>query len=65
MKYTKYAFIAIMCCVFTSLVYAQTVPPLVNYQGWLTDENGQPLNGTRKLTFNYSSEEISHKKDLL
>lgn len=31
---------------------ADSVPPLINYQGMLTDANGSPMTGTRKLTFN-------------
>ena len=30
----------------------QTVPPLISYQGMLTDANGNPMTGTKKLTFN-------------
>ena len=48
---------ALVCAVilaFTAcgLVCAQSVPPLVNYQGLLTDANGQGLQGTKKLEFN-------------
>jgi hypothetical protein len=33
-------------------VYAQTsVPPLVNYQGMLTDVNGSPMAGIKKIIF--------------
>jgi hypothetical protein len=31
---------------------AQSVPPLVNYQGLLTDAAGKPQTGTKKLEFN-------------
>jgi hypothetical protein len=31
---------------------AQSVPPLVNYQGMLTDAAGKPQTGTKKLEFN-------------
>jgi len=31
---------------------AQSVPPLVNYQGMLTDAAGNPQTGTKKLEFN-------------
>ncbi|MCK5355242.1 MAG: tail fiber protein [Methyloprofundus sp.] len=37
--------------------FAQPVPPLINYQGLLTDSEGLPLaNGTKKLTFNIYDE---------
>lgn len=37
----------------TQLLADSLVPPLVNYQGLLTDENGQPIpDGMRKLEFN-------------
>ncbi|QTA90624.1 Uncharacterized protein dnm_066850 [Desulfonema magnum] len=29
-----------------------SVPPLVNYQGMLTDADGKPLTGTKKIEFN-------------
>lgn len=33
------------------------IPHLINYQGWLTDANGAPLNGSYNLTFRiYDSE---------
>lgn len=33
--------------------YSASVPPLINYQGMLTDAQGQPVvSGTNKLTFN-------------
>ena len=38
-----------------SAVYAQqetSVPPLINYQGRLTDAEGKGLTGTRKIEFN-------------
>ena len=48
---------ALVCAVMLALtacelVCAQSVPPLVNYQGMLTDANGQGLQGTKKLEFN-------------
>ncbi|MEQ8818793.1 MAG: hypothetical protein RLY93_01005 [Sumerlaeia bacterium] len=30
---------------------AQTVPPLINYQGRLTDDQGQPVSGNRAMSF--------------
>ncbi|MCK5355240.1 MAG: hypothetical protein KAJ63_08990 [Methyloprofundus sp.] len=32
--------------------FAQSVPPLINYQGMLTDSEGNPAVGTKRLTFN-------------
>ncbi len=41
----------VMLAGFTA--YAQqSVPPLISYQGMLTDANGVPMIGTKKLTFN-------------
>ena len=41
----------VMLAGFTA--YAQqTVPPLISYQGMLTDASGSPMTGTKKLTFN-------------
>ncbi|MCK5355241.1 MAG: tail fiber protein [Methyloprofundus sp.] len=37
-------------CIHSAL--AQSVPPLINYQGMLTDSEGKPLVGTKNLTFN-------------
>ena len=40
-------------CLFNcSLSFAQSVPPLINYQGRLTDANGVGLTGTKRLEFN-------------
>ncbi len=33
-------------------VKAESVPPLINYQGQLTDASGNPQTGTKKLEFN-------------
>ncbi|MFH2124144.1 MAG: phage tail protein [Pseudomonadota bacterium] len=36
-----------------TISHAASIPPLINYQGTLTDAAGQPIaNGTKKLTFN-------------
>ncbi len=35
-----------------TMAQAQSVPPLVNYQGLLTDAAGKPQTGTKKLEFN-------------
>ncbi|OQX23631.1 MAG: hypothetical protein BWK80_24950 [Desulfobacteraceae bacterium IS3] len=35
-----------------TMAQAQSVPPLVNYQGMLTDASGKPQTGTKKLEFN-------------
>jgi len=45
---------AISLILLTSMItYAQpTVPPLINYQGMLTDADGKPMTGTKKLEFN-------------
>ena len=50
----KKALVCAMILVLTAcgLVCAQSVPPLVNYQGLLTDANGQGLQGTTNLEFN-------------
>ncbi|MFH2124141.1 MAG: phage tail protein [Pseudomonadota bacterium] len=46
-----FALLAIVFALTTT--HAASVPPLINYQGMLTDAQGQPLaNGTKKLTFN-------------
>ena len=50
----KKALVCAVMLVLTAcgLVCAQSVPPLVNYQGLLTDANGQGLQGTTNLEFN-------------
>ncbi|MCP4105252.1 MAG: hypothetical protein GY749_06910 [Desulfobacteraceae bacterium] len=52
----KHAIIlAAVLAMAVSVVYAQqetSVPPLINYQGMLADANGNPMIGTKKLTFN-------------
>ncbi|RLC20751.1 MAG: hypothetical protein DRI57_04080 [Deltaproteobacteria bacterium] len=38
---------------FCIIAHADTsVPPLINYQGMLTDADGKPMTGTKKLEFN-------------
>lgn len=50
----KSFFVSILAfCLFNcSLSFAQSVPPLINYQGRLTDANGDSLTGTKRLEFN-------------
>ncbi|MCK5355243.1 MAG: hypothetical protein KAJ63_09005 [Methyloprofundus sp.] len=49
--------IALLFCLFIHSALAEPVPPLINYQGMLTDSEGKPLaNGTKKLTFNIYDE---------
>ncbi|GEM_PF-4533473 len=50
MRKAGFLFAAIMFAMIAA--HAQTVPPLVNYQGMLTDSEGKPLTGTKKITFN-------------
>jgi len=48
----------VLAMVFVMLIGAMaqaqetSVPPLVNYQGTLTDADGKPLTGNKKLEFN-------------
>ena len=35
-----------------AMAQATSVPPLVNYQGMLTDASGKPLTGSKKIEFN-------------
>ncbi len=46
--------IIIIVLITAITVHAQnaSVPPLINYQGMLTDADGNPLAGTKKLEFN-------------
>ena len=44
--------IALIFYFFLHSAFAQSVPLLINYQGMLTDSEGKPLVGTKKLTFN-------------
>ncbi len=48
----KIMILAIILAMAISVVYAQSVPPLINYQGKLTGTDGNPLTGTKKLVFN-------------
>ena len=41
----------------TSMLYSQSVPQLVNYQGMLTDENGFGLEGLHTLKFSIFTEQ--------
>ncbi len=46
------------CCCFTLLLslapsaHSSSVPPLINYQGRITDTDSNPVTGTKKLTIN-------------
>jgi hypothetical protein len=42
----------ICCIVITAHAGETSVPPLINYQGMLTDADGRPMSGTKKLEFN-------------
>ena len=44
--------VGVLMLLACSLTYAESVPALVNYQGFLSDSNGVGLNGTRNLEFN-------------
>jgi hypothetical protein len=44
---------------FCGSTFSQSVPPLINYQGRLTDASGAPLSGTHKLEFNIYTNAIS------
>ncbi|QTA90594.1 hypothetical protein [Desulfonema magnum] len=52
----KQIVLAVTIVVFLASLAAQaqetSVPPLVNYQGMLTDADGKPLTGTKNLEFN-------------
>ncbi len=50
MKQIVWAMVFVMLAGLT--VQAQSVPPLVNYQGLLTDAGGKPQAGTKNLEFN-------------
>ena len=43
---------AAMFCLQSEAQQDTSVPPLINYQGMLTNANGNPMSGTKKLTFN-------------
>lgn len=50
---SKISLVALGVLLLSAPVYAQSVPPLMNYQGYLTDATGQPLpTGQYTLTFN-------------
>ncbi len=42
----------VMLAGFTAYTQTTSVPPLISYQGMLTDADGKPMTGTKKLTFN-------------
>lgn len=44
-------FILIILLVSVSSVYSADIPQTLNYQGNLTDNTGQPLSGTKQITF--------------
>lgn len=60
----KKALFTAMIIVLASLAaQAQTsVPPLINYQGMLTDTSGKALTGTHKLEFNLYDAAIGGNK---
>lgn len=49
-KIFKFTLIFILFSAFCSLSYAE-IPKLINYQGRLTDSQGQPITGTKAVTF--------------
>ncbi|MCI5197564.1 MAG: hypothetical protein D3919_15360, partial [Candidatus Electrothrix sp. AW5] len=53
MKHLSLFLILLLAVAASVEVRAATVPPLINYQGTLTDAQGQPVaNTAKKLTFN-------------
>ncbi len=52
MKQIVLSIIIIMLTALTAQAQESSVPPLINYQGMLADATGNPLTGTKKLTFN-------------
>ncbi len=44
--------VIIMAAAITAQAQDTSVPPLISYQGMLTDANSNPMAGTKKLTFN-------------
>ena len=53
-----YFFLLTFLSMSFSLVFAGA-PPLINYQGKLTDAEGKPMAGTHKLSFSIYTEESS------
>lgn len=51
MKITLFVGLLALLMVGAGFSDTSAVPPLINYQGTLTDESGAPVNGTRKLEF--------------
>jgi hypothetical protein len=49
-KIFKFTLIFILFSMFCSLSYAE-IPRLINYQGRLTDSQGNPITGTKAVTF--------------
>ena len=60
----KVLFTAMIIVLASLAVQAQTtsVPPLINYQGMLTDTAGKALTGTHKLEFNLYDAAIGGNK---
>ncbi len=52
-RYSRWAVAASLALMFAALsvVPARAVPPLMNYQGYLTDTGGAPRNGNFPMTF--------------
>jgi hypothetical protein len=56
---SRYSYTCIIWITLVSVVHAQSVPPLMNYQGRLTDEAGQQLpNGAYRVAFRLFAEPI-------
>jgi hypothetical protein len=51
MKKYLAAFVLIDLAIIAAIAWAQSVPQLINYQGRLTDDLGQPVNGTVEMRF--------------
>ena len=52
MKQIVLAMVFVMLAGVMAQAQGASVPPLVNYQGMLTDASGKPLTGMKKLEFN-------------
>ena len=62
MKQTLLTITTLILTCFISHAQANSVPPLINYQGMLTDANGTGLAGVKKLEFNLYDSATSGNK---
>ncbi|MCP4413330.1 MAG: hypothetical protein GY808_12280 [Gammaproteobacteria bacterium] len=56
---TLISFLVVLIILISTVNAQSVIPTMINYQGFLTDQNGQGLNGPKQITFTLYSDSVS------